>query len=82
MNIIQQLEQEQLRSDIPDFRAGDTVRVHAKVVEGNRERASYCVRRRCRTYIPCTFPACGQNRSQKPRHRTSRKTVLSASFDR
>ena len=32
MNIIQQLEQEQLRSDIPDFRAGDTVRVHAKVV--------------------------------------------------
>ena len=37
MNIIQQLEQEQLRSDIPDFRAGDTVRVHAKVVEGNRE---------------------------------------------
>ena len=38
MNIIQQLEQEQLRSDIPDFRAGDTVRVHAKVVEGNRER--------------------------------------------
>lgn len=38
MNIIQQLEQEQLRSDIPGFRAGDTVRVHAKVVEGNRER--------------------------------------------
>ena len=38
MNINQQLEQEQLRSDIPDFRAGDTVRVHAKVVEGNRER--------------------------------------------
>ncbi|WP_288218259.1 50S ribosomal protein L19 [uncultured Negativicoccus sp.] len=38
MNIIQQLEQEQLRSDIPEFRAGDTVRVHAKVVEGNRER--------------------------------------------
>ena len=38
MNIIQQLGQEQLRSDIPDFRAGDTVRVHAKVVEGNRER--------------------------------------------
>ena len=38
MNIIRRLEQEQLRSDIPDFRAGDTVRVHAKVVEGNRER--------------------------------------------
>ncbi len=38
MNIIQALEQEQLRTDIPAFRPGDTVRVHAKVVEGNRER--------------------------------------------
>ena len=38
MNIIQALEQEQLRSDIPEFRAGDTVRVHAKIVEGTRER--------------------------------------------
>ena len=38
MNIINVLEQEQLRSDIPDFRAGDTVRVHVKVVEGSRER--------------------------------------------
>ncbi|MGI6091457.1 MAG: 50S ribosomal protein L19 [Veillonellaceae bacterium] len=38
MNIIQALEQEQLRKDIPSFRAGDTVRVHVKVVEGNRER--------------------------------------------
>lgn len=27
-----------LRSDIPDFRAGDTVKVHVKVVEGNRSR--------------------------------------------
>ena len=38
MNIINVLEQEQLRSDIPDFRAGDTVRVHVKVVDGSRER--------------------------------------------
>ena len=38
MNIIEVLEQEQLRSDIPEFRAGDTVKVHAKIVEGNRER--------------------------------------------
>ncbi|KLD58569.1 50S ribosomal protein L19, partial [Lactiplantibacillus plantarum] len=28
---------EQLRTDIPDFRAGDTVRVYARVVEGTRE---------------------------------------------
>ncbi len=38
MNIIQVLEQEQLRSDIPEFGPGDTVRVHVKVVEGTRER--------------------------------------------
>ena len=38
MNIIQALEQEQLRSDIPVFRPGDTVKVHAKIVEGSRER--------------------------------------------
>ena len=38
MNIIQALEQEQLRQDIPAFTPGDTVRVHVKVVEGTRER--------------------------------------------
>jgi large subunit ribosomal protein L19 len=38
MNIIQALEQEQLRTDIPAFIPGDTVRVHVKVVEGTRER--------------------------------------------
>ncbi|OIQ09621.1 50S ribosomal protein L19 [Moorella thermoacetica] len=38
MNIIETLEKEQLRTDIPNFRPGDTVRVHVKVVEGNRER--------------------------------------------
>ncbi len=38
MSIMQNLEMSQLRQDIPDFKAGDTVRVHAKVVEGTRER--------------------------------------------
>ena len=38
MNIISVLEQEQLRDDNPAFRPGDTVKVHVKVVEGNRER--------------------------------------------
>ena len=38
MNIFSVLEQEQLRDDIPAFRPGDTVKVHVKVVEGNRER--------------------------------------------
>ncbi|MBR4382140.1 MAG: 50S ribosomal protein L19, partial [Selenomonadaceae bacterium] len=38
MNIIELLEREQLRENIPQFAPGDTVRVHAKIVEGNRER--------------------------------------------
>lgn len=38
MNIIETLEKEQLRLDIPEFAPGDTVRVHAKIVEGSRER--------------------------------------------
>ena len=38
MNIIQALEQEQLRNDIPKFTPGDSVRVHVKVVEGSNER--------------------------------------------
>jgi large subunit ribosomal protein L19 len=37
-NIIEQLEQEQLRQDIPDFSPGDTVIVEVKVKEGERER--------------------------------------------
>ena len=38
MNIINVLEQEQLRTDIPTFRAGDTVRVHVRIKEGEKER--------------------------------------------
>ncbi len=38
MNIIQALEQEQLRTDIPKLEIGDYVKVHLKVVEGSRER--------------------------------------------
>ena len=37
-DIIREVTKEQLKTDIPDFRAGDTVRVHVKVVEGSRER--------------------------------------------
>jgi large subunit ribosomal protein L19 len=37
-NIIKELEQEQLKKDVPDFGPGDTVVVQVKVVEGTRER--------------------------------------------
>ena len=36
--IIDAITKEQLKTDLPDFRPGDTVRVHVKVVEGQRER--------------------------------------------
>ena len=37
-DIIKNIEAEQLRSDLTDFRVGDTIRVHGKIKEGNRER--------------------------------------------
>jgi large subunit ribosomal protein L19 len=36
--VIDTLERRQLRADIPQFKAGDTVKVHFKVIEGSRER--------------------------------------------
>ena len=49
-DIIKAIETEQLRSDIPDFKAGDTLRVHVKVVEGEKERIQVfegvCIRRK------------------------------------
>lgn len=36
--LITKITESQLRNDIPDFRAGDSVRVHARIVEGSRER--------------------------------------------
>ena len=38
MNITDLVDQKSLRDDIPDFQAGDTVKVHVRVVEGNKER--------------------------------------------
>ncbi|MDT0203260.1 50S ribosomal protein L19 [Nocardioides sp. AE5] len=37
-NVINELAQANLRSDVPDFRAGDTIKVHVKVIEGSRSR--------------------------------------------
>ncbi len=49
MNLIETLEKEQLRDDIPRFRPGDTLRLDVKVIEGSKERIQQfegvCIRR-------------------------------------
>jgi large subunit ribosomal protein L19 len=38
MNLIDAIEKQQLRTDIPSFKPGDTVKVHVKIKEGDKER--------------------------------------------
>jgi large subunit ribosomal protein L19 len=38
MNVVQSIEKEQLRGDIPDFQSGDTVRVNVRITEGQKQR--------------------------------------------
>jgi len=38
MNAVNALEKNELRTDLPDFQVGDTVRVHVKIKEGDKER--------------------------------------------
>jgi large subunit ribosomal protein L19 len=38
MDVLETIEKEQMRLDIPDFKAGDTIRVHARITEGEKER--------------------------------------------
>ncbi|WP_027178572.1 50S ribosomal protein L19 [Maridesulfovibrio bastinii] len=38
MNVIEKIEREQLRIDMPKFKAGDTVKVHFRIIEGEKER--------------------------------------------
>jgi large subunit ribosomal protein L19 len=38
MSVIAMLEREQMRGDIPDFKPGDTVRVHIRIIEGQKQR--------------------------------------------
>lgn len=37
-NLIEKLEREQMRLDIPDFNSGDTIKVHVKISEGEKDR--------------------------------------------
>ncbi len=38
MDIIKKIEREHMRMDMPEFRAGDTVKVHTRIIEGDKER--------------------------------------------
>ncbi len=38
MDLLREITQDQLRSDVPEFRTGDTIRVHVRLKEGNKER--------------------------------------------
>lgn len=38
MDVIKNIEREQLRLDLPEFKAGDTVKVHLRIIEGEKER--------------------------------------------
>ncbi|HDQ03557.1 MAG TPA: 50S ribosomal protein L19 [Deltaproteobacteria bacterium] len=38
MNAMEIIEKEQMRGDIPSFKAGDTIKVHARIIEGQKER--------------------------------------------
>ncbi len=58
MNVIDRLDMEQMKFDLPDFRPGDTVRVHIRIVEGSKERIQMyqgVVLRRKRGMMNATF---------------------------
>lgn len=50
MNVIEMLEKEQMRGDIPDFKTGDTVKVYVRIIEGQKQRIQayegICIRKR------------------------------------
>jgi large subunit ribosomal protein L19 len=57
-NIIERIDREQMRYDMPDFRAGDSVKVHIRIIEGNKERVQMfegVVIRRRRGLMGATF---------------------------
>lgn len=49
MNIIDKLELEQMKTDIPRFKAGDTLKIHVKITEGDKQRVQVfqgvCIKR-------------------------------------
>lgn len=58
MDVLEALEREQMRLDVPDFQSGDTIRVHARIKEGDKERVQVFegfVLRRRRGRMGATF---------------------------
>jgi large subunit ribosomal protein L19 len=58
MNLIDKIDLEQMRFDMPEFRPGDTVKVHIRIIEGNKERVQIfqgVVIRRKRGTMNATF---------------------------
>lgn len=57
-NIIERIDREQMRYDMPDFRTGDSIKVHIRIIEGNKERVQLfegVVIRRRRGLMGATF---------------------------
>jgi len=57
-NIIERIDREQMRYDMPDFRPGDSIKVHIRIIEGNKERVQIfegVVIRRRRGLMDATF---------------------------
>jgi large subunit ribosomal protein L19 len=57
-SIIDRIDREQMRYDMPDFRPGDTIKVHIRIIEGNKERVQIfegMVIRRRRGNMGATF---------------------------
>jgi large subunit ribosomal protein L19 len=57
-SIIDRIDREQMRYDMPDFRSGDSVKVHIRIIEGNKERVQIfegVVIRRRRGNMGATF---------------------------
>ena len=65
--IIKNIEAEQLKKDVPQFNVGDTVRVHALIKEGNRERIQIfegtVLKKQGGSTRAASFPTCSKSRS-------------------
>ena len=48
MNMLELIEKEQMRGDIPSFKAGDTVKVYVRIIEGQKQRI-------CKNMVPTRF---------------------------